>query len=241
MASSLFLAGQRGIFLPEVVLASSCKSKTLVSPKTKVHLLELYTSEGCSSCPPAEKWINSLRNNKELSKSFFPISFHVDYWDYLGWRDPLASGENTKRQRDYAKKWNSRSVYTPGFVKNGDEWRGLAVRSLPKKSEEVVGILKGVPLGEDKFRLSFSGSFKGLRVNYARLGNGILNQVTSGENNGRSLKQYFAVLNLKSKKFENNMIVQIPNSSIKRAETMVAIWLDDPKTMKPVQVVGGCL
>ncbi len=239
--AGFFLATQRGLFLPDVAVASSCKAGSLESPKTRVHLLELYTSEGCSSCPPAEKWVNSLRNSSELGKSFFPISFHVDYWDYIGWRDPLAKSEYSQRQRNYASNWKSRSVYTPGFVKNGEEWRGLAVRSLPPKSDEEVGILKATSLGDDKYRLSFSGKNSGLRVNYARLGNGILSNVTSGENRGKKLKQFFAVLELRSKEFKNHMEIEIPKTKIKARESMLAIWLDDPSSMKPVQVVGGCL
>lgn len=232
---------QKGIFIPEVAMAGICKTGTLVSPKTRVHLIELYTSEGCSSCPPAEKWINSLRDKKELGSSFFPISFHVDYWDYIGWRDPLAKSEYSKRQRQYASIWKSRSVYTPGFIKNGKEWRGLAVRSLPPKSSEIVGVLKASSIGKAKYRLNFSGKADGLKVNYARLGNGIVSKVKSGENKGKNLKQFFAVLEHKKELFKNNMEIKIPSSSIQAKEHMLAIWLEDPKTMKPIQVVGGCL
>lgn len=239
--AGFFLMTQRGVFLPEVVMASSCERSTLESPKTRVHLIELYTSEGCSSCPPAEKWINSLRGNKELGSRFFPISFHVDYWDYIGWRDPLAKEEYSKRQRRYASNWKSRSVYTPGFVKNGAEWKGLAVRSLPTKSEEAVGILKASPLSKNKYQVSFTGESKNLRINYARLGNGIVSNVTKGENRGKKLKQFFAVLELRSEKFINNMEIEIPISKIKAKESMLAVWLDHPASMKPVQVVGGCL
>jgi len=88
-----------------------------------VALLELFTSEGCSSCPPAETWLSGLRSAPGLWKEFVPASFHVDYWDYLGWRDPWASKIFSYRQRDYAQSWHSDSIYTPGFVLNGREWR----------------------------------------------------------------------------------------------------------------------
>ena len=73
----------------------------------KVQLLELFTSEGCSSCPPAEASLGRLVNDPRLWHEFVPVAFHVDYWDRLGWKDPFASAEWTKRQRLYAANWNA--------------------------------------------------------------------------------------------------------------------------------------
>ena len=89
----------------------------------RVHLIELFTSQGCSSCPPAEVWLSKLKSEPGLWKNFVPLAFHVDYWDYLGWRDPWATKEFSDRQRNYAEAWRRDSVYTPGFVLNGREWR----------------------------------------------------------------------------------------------------------------------
>ena len=88
-------------------------------------LIELYTSEGCSSCPPAETWMSRLKESPGLWKQFVPIAFHVDYWDRLGWRDRFSSQRWTERQRRYASLWQSESVYTPAVVVNGREQRGL--------------------------------------------------------------------------------------------------------------------
>ena len=63
---------------------------------TRTHLVELYSSEGCSSCPPAEKWLGDLRDEAELWRDFVPVAFHVVYWDHLGWRDRFASKEVTR-------------------------------------------------------------------------------------------------------------------------------------------------
>src|SRR5690349_5159728 len=89
---------------------------SLESGPRKTHLLELFTSEGCSSCPPAEAWISGLKNDARLWRDFVPVTFHVDYWDRLGWRDPLASKEWTARQYEYSERWRRSGVYTPGFV-----------------------------------------------------------------------------------------------------------------------------
>jgi hypothetical protein len=93
---------------------------TLVSPKPVLAanapvLLELFTSQGCSSCPPADKIAGDLKNQDGI----FIVSFNVDYWDYLGWRDTLAKPEYSKRQFDYGKSRGDMQVYTPQVVANG--------------------------------------------------------------------------------------------------------------------------
>src|SRR5881394_2772067 len=80
-------------------------SFTFQSSGEQVALLELYTSEGCSSCPPAETWLSRLKESPKLWKDFVPVAFHVDYWDYLGWKDPFAAKVYTERQHEYASLW----------------------------------------------------------------------------------------------------------------------------------------
>ena len=72
---------------------------TAVSPEHRVSLLELYTSEGCSSCPPADKFLSNLQRAGVSSKQLIPLAFHVTYWDYIGWKDPYASPKHDGRQR----------------------------------------------------------------------------------------------------------------------------------------------
>lgn len=232
---------QKGFFIPDVVMAGECKREQLKSPSTKSQLIELYTSEGCSSCPPAEKWIASLRNHPDLGKSFFPLAFHVEYWDYIGWKDRFAKKQFSDRQRKYASIWKSKNIYTPGFVKSGKEWRSFPLRKIPKASQKKVGVLTATPLKGRSYKLNFSGSTKEYsRINYALLANGLSSKVTSGENSGRNLLQYFAVLEHKKELFKNDMIINIPQSQTVAPEQMVAFWLDNPQTMEPLQVVGGC-
>jgi len=75
------------------------------SRESQTALLELYTSEGCSSCPPAEVGWSKLKTSAGLWLDFVPIAFHVDYWDDLGWPDPFATPTASKRQRAYAATW----------------------------------------------------------------------------------------------------------------------------------------
>jgi hypothetical protein len=78
-------------------------------------VVELYTSQGCSSCPPADELLAELSKNDEI----LPLAFHVDYWDYLGWKDELASPAFTERQKSYAHSAAERTIYTPQVIVNG--------------------------------------------------------------------------------------------------------------------------
>src|SRR5437868_13297928 len=102
--------------------SAQAADRAFESRPQKAHLLELFTSEGCSSCPPAESWFSKLKTEPGLWKDFVPLAFHVDYWNHLGWRDPFAAKEWTARQYQYAARWKIGSVYTPGFVVDGREW-----------------------------------------------------------------------------------------------------------------------
>src|SRR6266568_5478088 len=115
---------------------------TFQSEERQTSLIELYTSEGCSSCPPAEAWLSRLKESPGLWRDFVPLAFHVDYWDYLGWGDPWANKSFSDRQRAYAKQWRSDSVYTPGFVLNGKEWRDWSLSKSIPTSTAKPGTLK---------------------------------------------------------------------------------------------------
>jgi hypothetical protein len=88
------------------------------SGPVRARLVELYTSEGCSSCPPAERWLATLRPTAEL----IPIALHVDYWDGLGWRDRFADARFSARQRSIAARARTPVVYTPQVVIDGRDW-----------------------------------------------------------------------------------------------------------------------
>jgi hypothetical protein len=82
-------------------------------------ILELFTSQGCSSCPPADRLLSRLAQEPALAGKVIPLSFHVDYWDSIGWRDPFASPRWSERQREYGRAFRSNRIYTPQVVVNG--------------------------------------------------------------------------------------------------------------------------
>src|SRR5947208_7644646 len=129
--------------------------KTFESGDTQSSLIELFTSEGCSSCPPAEKWLSALKSSSDLWKKAVPVAFHVDYWDHLGWRDRFAKPEFTSRQQHYASEWGGDSVYTPGFVVNGREWRDWFSGCAVPASSKEVGSLRVTLSDDDRVGATF--------------------------------------------------------------------------------------
>lgn len=220
--------------------AASSPAADLVfeSGPQRVHLLELFTSQGCSSCPPAEAWLSKLKSEPRLWKDFVPLAFHVDYWDRLGWRDPFASKEWTARQYQYSENWKSEGVYTPGFVLDGRE--SLA-RSVPAPATETPGVLK-LSIKDQKVVAEFvatNGAAKDLDLHLATLGFDLATKITAGENGGRNLRQDFVVLSLATEKMSGGKSeLQLKNDS--RAGAIV-VWITGPNQLEPIQAVGGWL
>ncbi len=106
-------------FLLGIALLSTYETKSTHSTDGIV-VLELFTSQGCSSCPAADKLLSEV-NATYHQQAVFPLSYHVGYWNYIGWKDPFSSSIHTDRQRAYARKFKSRSIYTPQIVVNGRE------------------------------------------------------------------------------------------------------------------------
>jgi hypothetical protein len=210
----------------------------------RVSLLELYTSEGCSSCPPAEKWMASLLENESLWKNVIPISFHVDYWNYLGWKDPYSSPVFTKRQHAYASEWNTTTVYTPEFVLDGREWRG---RTLPlAQTTDSPGHLVVERISPSEYRVSFQpqAGFTGGEAHLAILGFDLKSNIRSGENAGRALVHQFVVLDLAQSALakegaEWTAILRIPTKPPGRLA--LASWITPSGSNAPLQATGGWL
>lgn len=225
------------------------------SGPTKVRLLELFTSEGCSSCPPAEASLSGLVNDSRLWRDVVPVAFHVHYWDRLGWKDPFASFEWTRRQQTYAESWKTESVYTPAFVLDGREWRNAHV---PAENAETPGVLKIALRGDDAVMVDFHPSHETadeFEVYLARLGFGIHVNVRAGENNGRNLRHDFVVLSLAHTRLDHGtsgssrsysvsaeMHFAPPQQSAVHLErSALAAWIARSGEITPVQATGGWL
>jgi len=204
----------------------------------KVHLIELFTSQGCSSCPPAEAWLSKLKAEPQLWKDFVPLAFHVDYWDRLGWRDPFAAKQWTARQYQYSASWKSESVYTPGFVLDGREWME---RRVPIASNEKSGLLK-LNIDNQKVSAEFvpsAGATKDVDLHIATLGFDLDTKVSAGENNGRNLRQDFVVLSLTTEKMSDGKVET--NLNVDSRAGAIAAWVTSSNQLEPIQAVGGWL
>ena len=239
---AVFLLALAGAVL--IALPSDAEEIVFESKPTRTHLLELFTSEGCSSCLPAEAWLSNLKNEPRLWQDFVPVAFHVDYWDHLGWRDPFASKIWTERQADYSARWKIESVYTPAFVLDGKEWRYGA---LPAASTETPGVLK-ITINGDRLSAAFkssNGTGGHYEIHVARLGFALGADVTAGENNGRKLMHDFVVLGLTNEGMKAGAKeLRLPAASSKPpagSRSALAAWVTQLGKIEPVQAVGGWL
>jgi len=116
---SLFLLGLSGFLVLTGIRPSAAQQLSARSGPQTVALLELYTSEGCNSCPPADEWVRALAAKGFTLDRVVPLGLHVDYWDDLGWPDRFAQAIFTKRQREIAARHRSRTIYTPQLVLQG--------------------------------------------------------------------------------------------------------------------------
>lgn len=108
-------------FLLSIAHADTLKLSGKTADEPQV-LIELFTSQGCHSCPPADKWLGGLDHSRYADK-VVPLALHVDYWDYIGWKDRFAQAKFTDRQRKYAQLKRSSTVYTPQIMLNGKDMR----------------------------------------------------------------------------------------------------------------------
>jgi aquaporin Z len=239
------------VLVPSTTVMSQTHLLSFQSAESQTSLLELYTSEGCSSCPAAEKWLSGLKVAPGLWKEFVPASFHVDYWDYLGWRDVWASKSFSDRQRAFAQLWRNDSVYTPGFVLNGQEWRTWSrQKNGPPVSSAKVGVLLVSTTDRAHWQVSFTPVGQRARdydVHGASLANELISDVKAGENQGRRLKHDFVVTALMTgalRRQGDKLEGEFEFKTAKPQETKrlaLAFWVTSRGSLEPLQAVGGWL
>lgn len=220
-------------------------AQTFSSKEYKTPLIELYTSQGCSSCPSADKWLSSLKNEPKLFKEFIPLAFHVTYWDFLGWKDKFANIKNDIRQRQYSKIWDKNSLYTPQFIVNAKEYRRwFYTKKLPKYKKEYGGVLK-VKITGQKLDIEYKNKKiknKELTINIALLGMDYSIPVKRGENAHKILRHDFVVLNHQKETsfIRNNTLNHKTKIDLKKEYKALVVWLSDKK-LNQLQALGTYL
>ncbi|MCF7689418.1 MAG: DUF1223 domain-containing protein [Cephaloticoccus sp.] len=223
--------------------------QTFSSGTVQVALLELFTSEGCSSCPPVEQWLGHYRDDPALWLEVVPVAWHVNYWDRLGWKDRYATREFTARQYAYASVWRSNSVYTPCLVRNGLEWRqGGTIRPAATKAGQLTVVWSGSGLALVRFTPPPDSSPDDYTVTIALLGGSISSQVQKGENAGRELHHEFVALRTVeaglTRDGEEGYVTSItlPYSNLTSTPRQaVAAWVTRSGELAPLQATGGWL
>lgn len=186
--------------LPSYAAQCSAKSGERIVP-----LLELYTSEGCSSCPSADQWLSKL--DTDVTK-VTPLAFHVDYWNYIGWKDRFSKADFSNRQRKLATN-SAGFVYTPQFVLNGKDFSGWnnvrltqATERIQQQSSSAQLELDAVQSGSGDLMLkatvtvSDSTLAKRADIYVALYENKLVSKVNAGENNGSELHHDYVVRDL---------------------------------------------
>lgn len=172
-----------------MIVATASSAPTQFKPTIPV-VVELYTSQGCSSCPPADALLGELAGNPDI----IALAFHVNYWDGLGWTDPFAMSEATQRQQRYAQALRLSSVFTPQMIINGHRSvvgsdRRSVIAAL-NDSRDTIRVEASILNGE--IAISLDGRPAGSLLNVSAMGYvaEASTQVIRGENAGRALKEF---------------------------------------------------
>ena len=249
MRTSIGLSLAIGLGLSANVVAAP---QMISSPVNKVSLLELYTSEGCDSCPPAENWISSLQQDVRLWKQVVPVTFQVDYWDDGGWRDPPDSHSYTARQQQiaaHADNLAGRVIYTPQFVLDGQDSRDwFNDRPLPLDDLPKIGVLSLTADGRE-VTVHFSPTIKRdrpLEAHVVLLAFGVDVPVGAGENQGVTLRHDFLVIAdtqgslMLGKDGSYAAALGLPTHlAVKAMRYALAGWVSVANDPTPIQAVGG--
>ena len=206
---------------------------------TGIAVVELFTSEGCSSCPPADALLAQLiQRSKKDGRAVYALAFHVDYWDRLGWVDPFASAAATARQRAYAAAMAADSVYTPQMIVNGDTgFVGSDAKAASAAIEHALATPATAELtvtlraaGEGRYLLEYkvNDAADERVLNIAVVERGLSSDVPRGENAGKTLTHENVVRSFKTvalKDAPTGAVPLTPPVGVKLANASVIVYI----------------
>ena len=180
------LLAAAGLASATAVAAADTAACRAASGPARLHVVELYTSEGCSSCPPADRWLSTLQGRADVLAQ----AFHVDYWDRLGWKDRFASPAYTERQAQWRAALGARFVYTPQLIVDGMDRKDLPAQRAPAPVDLTLardgpGYVATVRPGP--------GAPARLAAYWTLTEDGHVSAVRAGENQGATLHHDFVV------------------------------------------------
>lgn len=225
------------------------------SGEQKVALLELYTSEGCSSCPPADRFVSRLEEAGYYPGRVVPLAFHVTYWDYIGWRDPYARAVYDAHQYDMAARQKNRNVYTPQLILDGRDLRGtggfderlrVASAQAPAAHLRVRGNVDDAAVQLNVGVTVENPELRRASVLYVALVESRLSsQVNAGENRGRKLQHDHVVRQLAGplrlpagqSGSEHKLSIAIPEA-VSRTNASLAVFVQNQEDGSVLQVLS---
>lgn len=208
-------------------------------------LIELFTSEGCSSCPAGDDLLGEIASEaRQKGQRIFPLAFHVDYWNDLGWVDPFSHPAYSRRQRAYAQVFDPSRIYTPQMIVNGtDAFVGSnrararnTIRAALSHPAHVAVALMPEAWGTDSLAVAYevSGAPPGAVLHVALVERGLVSAVPRGENAGRTLRHENAVRAFETVRLDGSSRGRIelkPPPSVVRANASLVGYVQDPDRM----------
>ncbi len=235
-------------FLPDS--SAHLEGATKFAPKSSEQsfaVVELFSSEGCSSCPPADRLLGEIVDAAtKQQQRIFALAFHVDYWDYIGWNDPFANRAYSDRQREYARAFRNSQIYTPQMIVNGQrEFVGSERAKAQASLEWALSQPAGVAVSLDKFesdpsnevRLSYevTPTPEDAVLHIALIERDLRNNVRRGENAGRVLHHDNVVRAFKTvslrEAVKGEITIEIP-SAVNLSNSSIIGYVQNLATMK---------
>ena len=237
IAPTLHMSALLATLVPVAALAQSCEARSAGQPPA---IVELYPSEGCSSCPPADRWLSTLKGRNDT----IALAFHVNYWDRLGWPDRFATAATTERQHQLAQSSGSNYVYTPQVMLNGRDlrnWSGTTPARLPASTVALALKREG-----NTVTASVGPGSERLAGYWAVLEDGHSSRVRAGENAGETLKHDHVVTLYKpvdawsAKDAAKQWTLSLPQAAGSAARRVVFV-VTDAASQRPLQALAlGC-
>ncbi|MEO7988792.1 MAG: DUF1223 domain-containing protein [Chryseolinea sp.] len=201
-------------------------------------IIELFTSQGCSSCPAADKNLSEiLKRFAKENKPVYGLSFHVDYWNNIGWKDPYSSKEFTNRQHRYAQQMNLSSIYTPQMIVNGkDEFVGsnmnqadVSIKEALKTTPAYQITINSVSITNQMITINYAinKESNGEILNVALVEKNAENYVSRGENEGKKLHHDNVVRSFTTVQLQQGGEIHIPIGSINAQNSSVILYIQN--------------
>lgn len=216
-------------------------------------VVELFTSEGCSSCPPADRLLGEIVSQARAKEQpIYGLAFHVDYWDYIGWKDPYASSEFSERQRRYAQAFGSSRIYTPQMVVNGRKEfvgsnEGQASSTIESALDQPPAVKVNIALsdvrasaGSVKFSYEVPPAPEDAVIHFAVVERHLEQNIGRGENRGRTLQHENVVRAFKTisaHKSSDALSLTIPEDVQLQNSSLIA-YVQHDRTMEVLGATG---